>query len=190
MVYPGFGRPFRATHLGLCRDRPCGALYYLLWLTQGLVALSGLRTLGFVGVAPIGAYPSRWSKAAVRSASASIRWCKATVRSASASVLLGRPMPYSILMPSSSASRPEPKPPAGLCIICCGLPRVWSPLQGCAPWALLGSPQQGSVSFAVAYPGFGRPFRATHPGLCRDRPYRGLHGPFPQRGPFIPGSAG
>ena len=73
MVYPGFGRPFRATHLGLCRDRPCGALYYLLWLTQGLVALSGLRTLGFVGVAPIGAYPSCWSKAAVRSASASIR---------------------------------------------------------------------------------------------------------------------
>ena len=44
------------------------------------------------------------------------------------------------LMSSSMASRPEPKPPAELCIICCGLPRVWSLLQGYAPWALLGSP--------------------------------------------------
>ena len=112
VAYPGFGRPCRATHLGLCRGRPyralyylrwftqglvalaglrtlgfvgvapIGALYYLLWLTQGLVALSGLRTLGFVGIAPIGAYPSCWSKAAAHSASAS--------------VLLGKPMPYSI----------------------------------------------------------------------------------------------
>ena len=53
--------------------RPCRALSYLLWLTQGLVALAGLRTLGFVGVAPIGSYPSCWSKAAVRLSSASIR---------------------------------------------------------------------------------------------------------------------
>ena len=25
----------------------------------------------------------------------------------------------------------------------------------------------------LGYPGFGRPFRATHPGLWMDRPYRG-----------------
>ena len=31
--------------------------------------------------------------------------------------------------------------PVGLCIICYGLPRVWSPLQGYAPWALNGSPR-------------------------------------------------
>ena len=28
--------------------------------------------------------------------------------------------------------------------------------------------------FGLLYPGFGRPCRATHPGLWRDRPYRGF----------------
>ena len=54
--YPGFGRPCRAAHPGLCRDRPCRALYYLRWFTQGLVALAGLRTLGFEKGRPAGAY--------------------------------------------------------------------------------------------------------------------------------------
>ena len=34
--------------------RPCRALFYLLHLTQGLVALAGLRTLGFEWIAPLG----------------------------------------------------------------------------------------------------------------------------------------
>ena len=29
----------------------------------------------------------------------------------------------------------------------------------------------------LGYPGFGRPFRATHPGLWKDRPYRGCAPP-------------
>ena len=40
--------------------RPCRALFLFIPAIQGLVALAGLRTLGFGGVAPIGAYsPSR-----------------------------------------------------------------------------------------------------------------------------------
>ena len=34
--------------------RPCRALPYLLHPTQGLVALAGLRTLGFEWIAPLG----------------------------------------------------------------------------------------------------------------------------------------
>ena len=39
--------------------------------------------------------------------------------------------------------------PAGLCPLCLGLPRVWSPLQGCAPWALMGSPPWGFFSLGA-----------------------------------------
>ena len=102
-------------HPGLWRGRPAGALFFLLRLTQGLVALAGLRTLGFEGVASL-----------------------------------------------------------GLCSFYFGCPRVWSPLQGHAPWALQGSPRWGSVLLTSAYPGFGRPCRATHPGLWRGRPARAL----------------
>ena len=35
--------------------RPCRALYFLMKATQGLVALTGLRTLGSGGIALIGA---------------------------------------------------------------------------------------------------------------------------------------
>ena len=34
--------------------RPCRALFLFIPATQGLVALAGLRTLGFAGVAPLG----------------------------------------------------------------------------------------------------------------------------------------
>ena len=34
--------------------RPCRALFLIPLPTQGLVALAGLRTLGFEGVAPLG----------------------------------------------------------------------------------------------------------------------------------------
>ena len=66
--------------------------------------------------------------------------------------------------------------PAGLCPLCLGLPRVWSPLQGCAPWALGGSPPWGFSSLGVgaalggdALPPLylidteGRPFGASPP---------------------------
>ena len=39
--------------------RPCRALSYLLCLTQGLVALAGLRTLGFEWIAPLGLVRAR-----------------------------------------------------------------------------------------------------------------------------------
>ena len=86
---PGFGCPCRATHPGLCRDRPYRGLGivgtglprvwsplqgYVPWAlkrvaplglrdcgygrTQGLVALAGLRTLGFEKGRPAGAYPA------------------------------------------------------------------------------------------------------------------------------------
>ena len=37
-------------------DRPCRALYFFIQITQGLVALAGLRTLGFEKGRPAGAY--------------------------------------------------------------------------------------------------------------------------------------
>ena len=40
------------------RVAPVGLYPNLYYLTQGLVALSGLRTLGFGGVAPVGLYPN------------------------------------------------------------------------------------------------------------------------------------
>ena len=64
------------------RVAPVGLYPNLYYLTQGLVALSGLRTLGFGGVTPL-----------------------------------------------------------GLCSFYFGLPRVWSSLQGYAPWALEGLPR-------------------------------------------------
>ena len=42
--------------------RPCRALSYLLCLTQGLVALAGLRTLGFEWIAPLGLVRARTAK--------------------------------------------------------------------------------------------------------------------------------
>ena len=39
--------------------------------------------------------------------------------------------------------------PVGLCPLCLGLPRVWSPLQGCAPRALMGSPPWGFSSLGA-----------------------------------------
>ena len=42
------------TWLGRCEGRPCRALSFWLQFTQGLVALTGLRTLGFDGIAPLG----------------------------------------------------------------------------------------------------------------------------------------
>ena len=40
---------------GCFKDRPCRALSFFVLATQGLVALAGLRTLGFGWIAPIGA---------------------------------------------------------------------------------------------------------------------------------------
>ena len=37
-----------------------------------------------------------------------------------------------------------------------------------------GRPCRALFLIPLAYPGFGRPCRAAHPGLCRGRPYRGL----------------
>ena len=37
-----------------------------------------------------------------------------------------------------------------------------------------GRPCRAVFLIPLAYPGFGRPFRAAHPGLCWGRPYRGL----------------
>ena len=54
------GLPFMAAVFVLLRrhdhlvDRPCRALFLLPLTTQGLVALAGLRTLGFEGGAPLG----------------------------------------------------------------------------------------------------------------------------------------
>ena len=42
---------------------PVGLYPYCLHLTQGLVALTGLRTLGFRGVAPIGAWSAEYEEA-------------------------------------------------------------------------------------------------------------------------------
>ena len=42
--------------------RPCRALPYLPCLTQGLVALAGLRTLGFEWIAPLGLIRVRTAK--------------------------------------------------------------------------------------------------------------------------------
>ena len=42
------------THYEGFEGRPCRALSFLPRLTQGLVALAGLRTLGFGRVAPLG----------------------------------------------------------------------------------------------------------------------------------------
>ena len=54
---PGFGRPCRATHPGLWGGiAPVGLLCVGGCLTQGLVALAGLRTLGFEKGRPAGAY--------------------------------------------------------------------------------------------------------------------------------------
>ena len=54
--FPGFGRPCRATHPGLWGGMaPIGLLCMEGCLTQGLVALAGLRTLGFGKGRPAGA---------------------------------------------------------------------------------------------------------------------------------------
>ena len=45
------------TILSCLRGAPVGLYPYCLHLTQGLVALTGLRTLGFEGVAPLGLAP-------------------------------------------------------------------------------------------------------------------------------------
>ena len=42
--------------------RPCRALPYLPCLTQGLVALAGLRTLSFEWIAPLGLVKARTAK--------------------------------------------------------------------------------------------------------------------------------
>ena len=49
-----------------------------------------------------------------------------------------------------------------------GEPRVWSPLQGYAPWALKRIAPLGLAPPSKA-PGFGRPCRATHPGNTNRR---------------------
>ena len=49
----GIGTALLAHHEGF-EGRPCRALFFLSHLTQGLVALAGLRTLGFGRVAPLG----------------------------------------------------------------------------------------------------------------------------------------
>ena len=78
-----------------------------------------------------------------------------------------------------------------------GFPRVWSPFQGCSPWALgrvapigacvavgacvvvgacavIGDVRRLGVVWRLVFPGFGRPCRAAHPGLWRGSPLQGL----------------
>ena len=114
--YPGFGRPCRATHPGLWRDRP------------------------YRGFAPLS---TSW-KEARREYLPSRAWEKGLTA-----------------VPAGERGRSyAPR----ICFIVLPL---------AAP--LGGSPLQGSLFFnSLRYPGFGCPCRATHPGLWRDRPYRGF----------------
>ena len=61
MAYPGFGRPCRATHPGLWRGRPAGALSSRSYgLPRVWLPLQGYAPWALKRIAPIGAYlPSR-----------------------------------------------------------------------------------------------------------------------------------
>ena len=168
LVFPGFGRPFRATHPGLWGGSPrwgsrgcrgwCGG-----WVSQGLVALSGLRTLGFGKGRPYRGLRGRWGLCG--------GWCSQGLVALSGLRTLGfgEGRPYRGLRGRWGWC-------GGWGCAVVGVPRVWSPFQGCAPWALGrvapigacavvgGGVVVGGVRWLV-FPGFGRPFRAAHPGL-------------------------
>ena len=60
---PRATEPRRSCPLPVCRVAPVGLCPYWCCCPQGLVALTGLRTLGFGGVAPIGAWGAEYEEA-------------------------------------------------------------------------------------------------------------------------------
>ena len=107
------------------------------WCSQGLVALSGLRTLGFEKGRPYRGLCGRWG-------------------------LCG-----------------------GWACVAVGVPRVWSPFQGCAPWALERVAPMGAcvavggcavigVCAVIGGAAVGVVRRLVFPGFGKGRPYRGL----------------
>ena len=123
------------------KGRPARALLFLLRLTQGLVALSGLRTLGLEGVAPVGLYPNLYYLTQGLVALAGLR----TLGFRGVAPVGLYPSSYYLSQGLVALSGLRTLgfggvAPLGLCSFYLGLPKVWSSLQGYAPWALKGSP--------------------------------------------------